>query len=91
MIRGGDPAFLRQRAYRERKMDRGICVHCTRPARPGRTMCAQCAETVNRASKRRYRETHPDAKAGLRRCTLCREQGHYRQRCPNAGKEEARA
>lgn len=67
-------------AYLDRLEQAGICRHChSRPARDGRSTCGFCSDS---AARKRLAKLHSIGKrpAG-KRCGLCRQSGHQRQRC----------
>ena len=51
--------LTKQQRYRIRKQNRGECDECHNPTRPGKLLCAECAEkSIRRMAQRRkyYRE-----------------------------------
>lgn len=46
----------RQRAYREKKLARGLCSICTAKAVCGKTRCAACLVADNERAKARYQK-----------------------------------
>src|ERR1044072_4477553 len=73
---------MRREDEKRNRSDRGlrdICSRCwKRPPRDDRSTCDECRSIESAAYERRVAKEGPTK----RRCGLCRETGHLRQRCP---------
>lgn len=66
-----------QKAYRLKRIQKGLCAICGKPAKPGRTLCVMhMADMSRRQSERWYKnkgKTTPRKKRDMKRVALARE------------------
>ena len=64
------------------RVDQGLCLLCTKPARPDRLHCVEHSIEVNRRRKANHdkKKAPSYSRAGFR-CGRCKQQGHDRRTC----------
>lgn len=65
---------------RAKALDNGMCGWCRKnPHRPNRILCEDCSK---KNSERQAARIDKRGRKTARRCGVCRDSGHFRQRCP---------
>jgi hypothetical protein len=76
---------------RERCIEAGLCIYCTKLARPDRVTCVKCGIQESDQKRARYRERNPNVRQA--KCARCKAVGHDRRVCartPTKGPEHGR-